>query len=124
MKNKQILIFGILFVLLGIIFGAFGAHGLKKFVSEAKLVTFETGVRYQIYHGLALILLALIQKIYSLRVQITLFSFIVGIILFSFNCYFYTLSGEKVFAMIVPLGGVLFIVGWFNLLIQVGRKLE
>jgi uncharacterized membrane protein YgdD (TMEM256/DUF423 family) len=98
---------------LAVLLGAFGAHGLKNFVTPDKLATFETGVRYHFYHGFGLLFLALAQQLFTnLRLNISFNSFLIGILLFSFNCYFYSLSGLKIFAMIVPLGGVLFIIGW------------
>ena len=57
--NKQIAIVSVLLIALGIILGAFGAHGLKQVVSPEKVASFEVGVRYQIYHGIALLILSL-----------------------------------------------------------------
>ena len=101
---------------LAVLIGAFGAHGLKNIVAPEKLVTFETGVRYHFYHGFGLVVVALAQQLFpGMRLQGSFYSFLVGILLFSFNCYFYTLSGMKIFAMIVPVGGLLFVVGWLLL---------
>lgn len=97
---------------LAVVIGAFGAHGLKSIVSPEKLVTFETGVRYHFYHAFGLVLLGLFQLHSNAKFKVTHWAFITGILLFSFNCYFYVLSDVKIFAMIVPLGGTLFIVGW------------
>lgn len=115
-EAKRSLTVGFFTLALAVLIGAFGAHGLKSMVSPEKLVTFETGVRYHFYHGFALVLLGLMQQHFtSLRLNGAFYSFIVGILLFSFNCYFYVLTGLKVFAMIVPVGGVLFVVGWILL---------
>ena len=97
---------------LAVMIGAFGAHGLKGMVTPEKLVTFETGVRYHFYHAFGLLLLGLYQLHATARLNVTHWAFSAGILLFSFNCYFYVLSDMKVFAMIVPVGGVLFIAGW------------
>lgn len=98
---------------LAVLIGAFGAHGLKNLVTPEKLVTFETGIRYHFYHGFGLMFLAFAQQIFTeIRVNAAVISFLVGILLFSFNCYFYVLSGMKIFAMIVPVGGLLFVAGW------------
>jgi uncharacterized membrane protein YgdD (TMEM256/DUF423 family) len=111
------LIFGFLFLALGVLFGAFGAHVLKNMVEASKLVTFETGIRYHFYHALGLVLMGILQQIFqNLKLHLSIYFFILGIILFSFNCYLYVLSGIKVFAMIVPIGGVLLTLGWMNLL--------
>jgi uncharacterized membrane protein YgdD (TMEM256/DUF423 family) len=98
---------------LAVLIGAFGAHGLKSIVTADKLITFETGVRYHFYHGLGLFLVAICQHLFTgLNLKVSFYSFLVGIILFSFNCYFYVLSDIKIFAILVPLGGALFVVGW------------
>lgn len=110
---KKCLATGFIFLALAVLIGAFGAHGLKNFVTPEKLVTFETGVRYHFYHAFGIVLVALTQLFFpSLKLNVSFYSFLVGILLFSFNCYFYVLSGLKIFAMIVPLGGILFVVGW------------
>ena len=113
----------ILFLAVGI--GAFGAHGLQKSVTEKDLKTYSTGVTYQFYHAFALIILGLLAKSFdSLKIKPVLYAFGVGILLFSFNCYFYALTQIKIFAMIVPLGGLLFLVGWLTLFIQLYRKIK
>jgi uncharacterized membrane protein YgdD (TMEM256/DUF423 family) len=96
-----------------VLIGAFGAHGLKAIVTPELLVTFETGVRYHFYHGFALLMVALSQQLFpTMKLNASFYAFLVGILLFSFNCYFYVLSGMKIFAMIVPAGGLLFVIGW------------
>ena len=118
-KNFSYFIWGGLFMVTAVILGAFGAHGLKKIVSPEKLITFETGVRYQIYHSLALLFLGLFQHLFQhLSLKKTAICFITGIFIFSFNCYIYVISNVKFFAMIVPVGGVLFIVGWIFFLVS------
>lgn len=113
---KRSLITGLLLLALAVLIGAFGAHGLKNLVSADKLVTFETGVRYHFYHGFALVLLGLLQQILpAIKGKVAYSAFLVGTLLFSFNCYVYVLTGEKVFAMIVPIGGTLFVLGWLSL---------
>ncbi len=99
---------------LAVLIGAFGAHGLKAMVTPEKLVTFETGVRYHFYHAFGLVLLGLYQLHSTAKLKVAHYAFIAGILLFSFNCYFYAVSDVKVFAMIVPVGGILFVVGWMN----------
>ncbi|HXH73488.1 MAG TPA: DUF423 domain-containing protein [Bacteriovoracaceae bacterium] len=112
---KRGILTGTVMLALAVLIGAFGAHGLKAIVTPEKLVTFETGVRYHFYHGFGLILLGLFAQLFqSLRLSVSLYSFLVGIVLFSFNCYLYVLTDMKIFAMIVPVGGLLFVVGWVN----------
>ena len=112
-QAKRSLTLGTFLLALAVLIGAFGAHGLKEIVSPEKLITFETGVRYHFYHAFALILLGLFSQIFAdAKINVAMWSFVVGILLFSFNCYFYAISGIKVFAMIVPVGGILFVLGW------------
>jgi uncharacterized membrane protein YgdD (TMEM256/DUF423 family) len=113
-EARSSLLAGTALVALAVIIGAFGAHGLKSIVAPERLVTFETGVRYQFYHAFGLILLGLYQLHATAKLRLTHWAFISGILLFSFNCYFYVLSDVKIFAIIVPAGGLLFIVGWMN----------
>ena len=116
---KRSLVTGSFLLALGVLIGAFGAHGLKNMVAAEKLVTFETGVRYHFYHAFGILILGVIQQVFqNARFNVTFFSFITGILLFSFNCYFYVLSDIKVFAMIVPVGGFMFILGWVALGVQ------
>ena len=120
--SKHSLVLGSFLLGLAVMIGAFGAHGLKNLVEPRLLETFETGVRYHFYHGFGLLFLGFLQAmIPALKTKVSTFAFVVGILLFSFNCYFYVISGTKIFAMIVPLGGVLFILGWMNLSWQLLR---
>ena len=110
---KKFLLAGCLSLAVAVLIGAFGAHGLKNIVTAEKLITFETGVRYHFYHGFGLIMLAMAQQLFpEIKLKGSFYCFIAGILLFSFNCYFYVLSGMKIFAMIVPIGGLLFVIGW------------
>lgn len=110
---RKNLAFACIVLALAVLIGAFGAHGLKSLVTAEKLVTFETGVRYHFFHGFGLLAVAFAQQIFpGIRLQASFYSFLVGILLFSFNCYFYVLSDMKMFAMIVPVGGLLFVLGW------------
>ena len=119
---KKALVLGTALLALAVLIGAFGAHGLKNMVEAEKLVTFETGVRYHFYHGFGIILLGLIQQNFqNLKLHVPLWSFLVGTLLFSFNCYFYVLTGMKIFAMIVPIGGLLFVLGWVVLAFRISK---
>jgi uncharacterized membrane protein YgdD (TMEM256/DUF423 family) len=106
---------GTIILALAVLIGAFGAHGIKNLVAPERLVTFETGVRYHFYHGFGLILIALTQQLLpTIRLQIASVCFVSGILFFSLNCYAYVLSDMKIFAMLVPIGGVLFMIGWLS----------
>jgi len=108
---------GSMFLLFAVVIGAFGAHGLKSMLAGKYLSTFQTGVTYHYYHGFALLMLGALSfhspKLYHFNKSF--FAFTMGILLFSGCCYLYSLTKIKTFAMIVPLGGVSFILGWFFL---------
>ncbi|MGB3768287.1 MAG: DUF423 domain-containing protein [Phormidesmis sp.] len=98
--------------------GAFGAHALKGQLTEAALGSFETGIRYQMYHALALLIVALLLK-QSPASALTIagWCFIAGIVLFSGSLYGLSLAGIKALGPVTPLGGVAFIAGWICLVI-------
>ena len=122
--TKTFLIGGISFAGLAVIFGAFGAHALKERISQEQLLVFETGVRYQFYHSLALIILFLLgEKLSPSLLQYSGVFFIIGIILFSGSLYLLStreMSGienwKSVLGPVTPLGGLCFIIGWTTLL--------
>jgi uncharacterized membrane protein YgdD (TMEM256/DUF423 family) len=113
---KATLALGFFFLAIAVTIGAFGAHGLRNLVTPEKLEIFETGVRYQFYHSMGLIIIGFFAQIFHRNdIKIPLYSFLLGIFLFSFNCYLYVLTSNKTFAMMMPVGGVSFIVGWVSL---------
>ena len=114
--TRSSLLAGCFFMFLGVLFGAFGAHALQKYVDSQTLQVWETGVRYQMFHGLALLALAAIAQFTEVPMKVGRRLLVVGTILFSFNCYCYTVTGIKFFAMIIPLGGTLLLVGWLWIL--------
>ena len=99
--------------------GAFGAHGLREKLSQEMLEVYKTGVFYQFIHTIVLLILASTNFINS---KISSIFFLFGIILFSFSLYLYSISGIQFFAMITPVGGVCFLIGWLWLIIEVIRK--
>jgi uncharacterized membrane protein YgdD (TMEM256/DUF423 family) len=109
--------------------GAFGAHGLKKIVPEETVQAFQTGVQYQLYHVLALLLAGILrEKIFSKFLIRAGWFFISGILLFSGSLYFLTFlkatgtTGLNKIALLTPFGGLSLIAGWVCLLISVWRK--
>ena len=98
---------------MGVILGAFGAHLLKDRVPPEQLQNWEVGVRYQMYHALALIAVGLLadRAPYGL-LAIASVCFRGGVAIFSGCLYAYGATGIKTFGMIVPIGGVLLIAGW------------
>ncbi len=99
--------------------GAFGAHALKGTLSETALGSFETGVRYQMYHAIALLVVALLLKQSPSVSTLTAagWCFIVGIVLFSGSLYGLSLGGIKALGPVTPLGGVALMAGWVCLAI-------
>lgn len=100
---------------IAVMVGAFGAHGLEGKVSEMALKTYQTGVTYHFYHALAILIIGLFELQTKIRFKVPTTFFLLGILLFSSNCYFYALTEVRAFAMVVPLGGLSFIVGWLSL---------
>ena len=107
---------------LGVALGAFGAHGLKNLVEPRLLEVFNTAVHYQLIHALALLALAIwMRQEPMLRntLKLAAWSWLIGIVLFSGSLYAYILTyslwGVRYLAMITPLGGVFFILGWLLL---------
>jgi uncharacterized membrane protein YgdD (TMEM256/DUF423 family) len=108
-------ILGSLGLFLGVSLGAFAAHGLKSQWTEAALNTFETGVRYQMYHSLAILLAALLSE----RIpyfQTAGYLYTAGIILFSFSLYLLAWSGIKWLGAVTPFGGLCFLAGHITML--------
>jgi uncharacterized membrane protein YgdD (TMEM256/DUF423 family) len=95
--------------------GAFGAHALKERLSERSLEIFETAAQYQMYHALALLLVALLltqEEFPQPMLVASGWTFIIGILIFSGSLYALSLTGIKVLGAITPLGGAAFIAGW------------
>jgi uncharacterized membrane protein YgdD (TMEM256/DUF423 family) len=110
---KTFLLIGALAGAVGVGLGAFGAHALRSRLSPEMLAVFETGVRYQMYHALALVALAAIEpRLGGYLVQTAGWSFTVGILLFSGSLYVLALTGAKSFGIVTPFGGLAFLVGW------------
>ena len=120
---------GALLALLSVIAGAMGAHALKKIYPENVISIFETAVRYQFYHALALILTGILFKEFpNKQMQLAGNFFILGIIFFSGSLFLLTyLQGNNIFSLnwigaITPIGGLLFIAGWFSLFLAIKSK--
>lgn len=116
--KRKLLLLGSVFGFSGVALGAFGAHGLKNILSPEMLSVFETGVRYQMYHSLAIVLVAILVERYpSLRLAGRLFGG--GIILFSGSLYALTITDMTMFGAVAPLGGLCLLAGWVVLFIVV-----
>lgn len=113
MEKNHFLLIGSLSGMLAVILGAFGAHGLEQLVDAKMLQRFHTGVEYQFYHALALLVISVLYKnIRNKYIVFAGYAFLLGMILFSGSLYLYVLTGIKGIAMITPIGGLSFIIGW------------
>lgn len=137
MTARAWLVCGSLLAGLAVAFGALGAHGLESRLKrpgmtteelasgDKKLHNFEVGVRYQMYHALALVALGLLLSRVvggpSGMFQAAGFAFLLGIVLFSGMLYGWVFTESKALVMLVPIGGVSFIVGWVLLAVAVWR---
>ncbi|MDB4170757.1 MAG: DUF423 domain-containing protein [Polaribacter sp.] len=115
--NEIALVFAAFFGATGIIFGAFGAHVLKKKLTNEQLQSFETGVKYQMYHALVLLVLGFQLEFDSTLKNSIFLLLIVGTVLFSFSIYGLVLSSanNKKFRLLgpmTPFGGLLLVLGW------------
>ena len=118
MDRKFVIIAGIM-GFLGVVLGAFGAHGLSDVLSEKLLETYKTGILYHLVHSVVLLAIALNGKEKFIN---SYWFFLAGIILFSFSLYFYSITEIKFFAMITPVGGVSFLIGWVLIVLSGVQK--
>lgn len=124
--NKTLMVTGAILGITGIILGAFAAHGLEKLIDKEALETFETGVRYQMYHAFLLLILGGTAFV-NQKLKKTIFILVVlGLILFSGSIYGLAtndLSGFdfKTIAIVTPLGGLSLIIAWVLILIGIIR---
>jgi uncharacterized membrane protein YgdD (TMEM256/DUF423 family) len=110
--------------LLGVAFGAFGAHALKPVLTGlGRLETYELAVRYQFYHAFAMLLVGLLSNLYpSRKFNYASICFLTGIIIFSGSLYTLSLTGLAVLGAITPIGGFILIVGWAFLIVGALEK--
>lgn len=116
--NRKIAISGMIITAVTIAIGAFGAHGLRNLVDVDALNTFEVGVRYQMYHALAIVLLGFVSSPNRLK-RIVFTFFVLGILFFSGSIYLLSLNAVLPFdaakiGFITPIGGLMFILGWLR----------
>lgn len=114
---------GAIFGALGIIIGAFGAHALKKIFNEEQLKNFETGVKYQMYHALLLVIIGFNITYITSYKNLLFYSLTFGVVLFSFSIYALCVSSArnkklKTLGPITPIGGLLLLLGWIILILN------
>ncbi|WP_299102291.1 DUF423 domain-containing protein [uncultured Winogradskyella sp.] len=122
--NKKLLITGSFLGILGIILGAWAAHGLEKLVDENAVKSFETGVRYQMYHSFLFLILGSTNFINLRAKKAVFFLVILGVFLFSGSIYGLSTNtiysfNFKIFAILTPFGGLSLIIGWIVMLIGI-----
>jgi uncharacterized membrane protein YgdD (TMEM256/DUF423 family) len=116
--QKSTVLIGAIFIVVAIILGAFGAHALKAVLSEEKLLSFETGVRYQLIQGVSLLVIGLNSKTLGFELKLIERLLIIGTILFSISIYLLAMADLMGISMkwlgpVTPIGGSLMIIGWF-----------
>ena len=127
--QKFFLVSGSFLAALAVILGAFGAHALKAKIEPDQLQVFETGVRYQIYHAIALILAGILfERFSNSYTSYAGYLFIAGTVFFSGSLYLLScrsilgIEGWKFLGPITPLGGLCFILAWIMLLLSFIKK--
>lgn len=122
--NKKLLVAGLIFGVLSVILGAFAAHALEKRIDDAAILTFETGVRYQMYHALLMLLLGG-TSVVTKKTKAIIFSLIIaGLLFFSGSIYGLATNNLTSFdfksiALLTPIGGLLLVLAWLVLLINI-----
>ena len=127
--KETVLIIGGIYGALAVVFGAFGAHGLKKYLDPEQLKSFETGVKYQMYHALLLILIGIIFPFVGFSQKLMGWFLILGVFFFSFSIYGLVLSAAKGRKMVflgpvTPLGGLLLVMGWILFVVNISAVAE
>ena len=125
--NRKILITAAILGIIAIILGAFGAHGLKEVLEPEMLTTFETGVRYQMYHALFLLFIGTTTLVSEKAKKIIHMLVVTGVLFFSVSIYFLACNSLfsfdfKKIGFITPIGGLLLIVAWTVLLLNLIKR--
>ena len=111
---------------LAVLLGAFGAHGLRGRIEDRLLDSFQTGLEYQMYHCLALLVVGILMREsgISLSLEIASYAFMLGILLFSGSIYGLVFTNMKWLGLVTPFGGLSFVVGWCALLYNFLRSVD
>jgi len=121
--NKKVIITAISLIILGIILDAFSAHALKKLINFEQLTSFKVGTKYHLFHSFALLIFGFNYSKLNLSLR-TISLFVSGIFCFSFSIYLLSIqellnANLSIIGPITPIGGLLFIFAWINLLVNV-----
>ncbi|MAM20092.1 MAG: DUF423 domain-containing protein [Christiangramia sp.] len=122
--RELVLFFGGMYGTLAVILGAFGAHALKRSFNDDQLKSFETGVRYQMYHAILLLLSGIAFPFLETGQVLFAWAVIIGVFLFSFSIYgltWFASRGKKLSFLgpVTPFGGLLLIIGWIIFTIEI-----
>lgn len=125
--NNRLLLAGSVLGILGIILGAFAAHGLERLVDADAIESFETGVRYQMYHAFLFLILGGTSFVSEKTKSILFYLVLFGLVFFSGSIYGLATNELSAFdfkniALITPLGGLLLIIAWAVMLIGIIRN--
>lgn len=126
--NNKLIIIAALLAFLAVALGAFGAHTLNELLTTEKLNSFETGVRYQFYHSLALLIIGLNANKLNATALIGKFM-LIGIVFFSFSIYLLSLQeligfNLSILGPITPIGGLLLMISWLILIFKNYKKTQ
>ncbi len=121
--SRFLLSSGALGAALSVMLGAFAAHALKSRMPPETLAVFQTGVQYQFYHSLGLILIGIVVRLTDASVLLTIAGWLMlgGIILFSGSLYLISFTGIRSLGLITPVGGTAFIMAWLLLAVGIMR---
>ena len=133
--ERGLLVLGAVFGLTGVLFGAFGSHALRSRLTPERVATFETGIRYQLWHALALFAVVFVGSLNlsasSPAFHLTLqesghwpayaagWLFVAGVVLFSGSLYALSLTGRRAWGAVTPFGGACLVLGWAFLLFAI-----
>ena len=121
---RLFLLGGSAFGFLSVALGAFAAHALKERFDAYSLGVFQTGVQYQFFHSLALLLVGILALQTQTSYRLTGLCFLFGIVVFSGSLYLLAFTGVKWLGAITPLGGVAFLVGWLSLFLTIFKTVR
>ena len=118
--TKTLLLFGLFFCGLSVLMGAFGAHALKEKLSEYSMSIYDKAVFYQVFHAIGILVVSILGQLFNTQdFNTSGWLFIIGILLFSGSLFILSVTGLKWLGAITPIGGVIFIAGWFLLFFKV-----
>ena len=119
----------IFLILTSVILGAFGAHKLNDLLNNEQINSFNTGIKYQMIHGISVLILSLNYKAFTKRIKNIVQIMILGTLLFSFSIYLLNIKDlislpTNFLGPITPIGGVLIIISWIMLILNVNKEVN